>query len=1126
NSNKNTRFLLEQFDWKTVVFENNKLFSNFGKNGLFIAAPISLGEMAEGAVIAFVPVDQLQVSIAFKRDDSALLYLDGGTIVYSSNLSVFPILSVFQQSSFRSWYFQTKSVAKNKLIISAQKKSDAYKKIYLLLPFMLMAIVLTIAISLFGTFLSAKLVSRTLEKFIGYTSKLTNDSDSVILLDANDPEEMVEIHRQFTEVMQDLLVTRNLKQNFQSILNSLNEYLVVFDIKGNTRMTNIAFDNFASKIGVCADNGFDKIIPLEHRQHALDTAIELDDFSHFYKTQDTHDKQDQVIRWSRSLFYSESGELEGVIFIGADITKTREIEKDLYVKNRAIEAASNGIVIANALEKDMPLIYVNDAFVEMTGYQKEDVVNKNCRFLQGENTDPDSIERVRSAIQRQDMLTEILLNYRKDGSQFYNHLSLTPIFDESHTLTHYLGVQMDVTAKVDLDKQLLEAKAKAEESAQLKSEFLASMSHEIRTPMNGVIGMLGLLASTPLNEKQSHYTNLAQSSAKSLLTIINDILDFSKIEAGKMDLEIIDFNLSTMLGDFIQSMAPKAHEKSLELVLDTSQLTETFIKSDAGRLRQILTNLVGNAIKFTDRGHIFVKVSLGPVVDERMTLTIGVNDTGIGIPDNKIDRLFKSFSQVDASTTRKYGGTGLGLAIVKQLCQLMGGDIQVASEIGKGSDFTAKVTVYTSAQSQRLLPEVDIANVSILLVGGSAASSLVMEKQLGVWGAQVKTVDSANGAMKLLEASSDQVFDIAILDLQLPDTDGETLAKKIRCIPRLNAMKLVLATSLSQPGDAKRFADTGFAAYFPKPATTNDLLSVLKVLVDDGDMLSQAKPLSTRHCRHSVDSGKSKNAQAETIEQTTNIDKPPADKPRILLVEDNLINQEVARGLLEAMGYGIDIANNGKEAIDILSKDNHFSIVLMDCQMPEMDGFEATQKIRQGSTLRSDITIIAMTANAMKGDKERCLDSGMNDYLSKPVDPEKLGHCLSQWLNKPDNSTLPKEEITMSDESTAVWDQEGFMKRIMNNQTIANKLIDLFKTDTPKTIAELEQAVNAENANEAGLLAHKLKGSVGNLGGIELAELAKKIEEAGKSEKIEEIKHLWVNVRPQYDRLLSTIENR
>lgn len=540
----------------------------------------------------------------------------------------------------------------------------------------------------------------------------------------------------------------------------------------------------------------------------------------------------------------------------------------------------------------------------------------------------------------------------------------------------------------------------AKQAADAKSQFLANMSHEIRTPINGVLGMLTLMDHTQLTKQQSHYTSMARSSAESLLTIINDILDFSKIEAGKLDIEAIDFDLRSLLNDFAGSMAHLAQRKGLELILDINHVSHRMVKGDPGRIRQVLSNLVSNAIKFTNSGEIIIKVRLENVGKLGLIMYGTVSDTGIGIPKEKQDQLFKSFSQLDASNTRKYGGTGLGLAISKQLCELMGGGITLISEFNRGSQFNFSINLQPSKQDLPDLPSVNLKDIPILLVDDNVTNRLVLKGQLESWGADIVEANNAKEALETLSVYPDKHFKVAILDMHMPSMNGAELGQKIKADPRFEHIHLIMMTSMGERGDASFFAKIGFSAYFPKPASIQDIHDALSVVLEGGKALVSAKPLITHH-------------HIQSLKRPIN-----PDDAKILLVEDNLINQQVALGLIERLGYHADTASNGQEALHYLKtapEDAPYNIILMDCQMPVMDGYQATESIRAGKCKEhyKDITIIALTANAMKGDMERCINVGMNDYMSKPINPTTLQEKLEHWLHE----EAPVEEPTDAHET-------------------------------------------------------------------------------------------------------------
>ena len=686
-----------------------------------------------------------------------------------------------------------------------------------------------------------------------------------------------------------------------------------------------------------------------------------------------------------------NGMIAGAVITFSDITERKRLEDERFILSRAVEQCPVSILLTDMLGN---IRFVNPKFTHLTGYSSADVIGKNPRLLQSGEVKPDVYERLWHTISEGDIWEGELLNKTKDGRLFWEYAAISPLRDSKGSITHYLAVKEDITAMKKVSEELVAAKEQAEAASKAKSSFLATMSHEIRTPMNGVIGMNSMLLETNLTAEQREYATIAYNSGENLLTIINEILDFSKIEAGRLELEILDFDVRITLEDTAELLALRSEEAGLELICQIDPAVPSYLRGDPGRIRQIITNLVGNAIKFTRNGDVIMSASLLSEQENNATILFEIQDTGIGIPESRLSAIFDHFTQVDSSTTRRFGGTGLGLAICKQLVGLMGGEIGVTSEEGVGSTFWFKMClekqtpathnsdIYKALQhrGQSLLTK-----ERILVVDDNATNRILMKNILRHWGCRFEVaVDGLDGLEMLYEAAqSGDPFRLAILDQEMPDMDGMELGRRIKGDPLLSTTLLVMLTSIGQRGDAATLEQIGFAGYLHKPVRQTQLYDCLELVLaravetTDDESINPPQGIITKHI----------------------IAESARTGVRILLVEDNIINQKVAQHMLKSLGYRADVAADGQEAVRALEM-LHYDLVLMDCMMPVMNGYEATAVIRNASPERLDnkIPIIAMTANALQEERDKCLASGMSDYLSKPIKKVLLAELIEKWL--------------------------------------------------------------------------------------------------------------------------------
>ena len=695
-----------------------------------------------------------------------------------------------------------------------------------------------------------------------------------------------------------------------------------------------------------------------------------------------------AVRWT--LVRDAHGRAKSILAINTDITEQKMAVEALAELSRRTERRERILTstlsfisdFAYIYDRDGRFLFVNQPLLDLWGITLEEAVGKNFFDLGYPRDLAEQLQRqIQEVFETKVGLSGETPYTSPTGLAGYYEYIFSPAFARDGRVEFVAGTTRDITERRRIEVELRAAKEAAEAANEAKGEFLANMSHEIRTPMNGVIGMTDLMLDSEITSEQRENLGIIKSSGNALMAVINDILDFSKIEAGKLELDPIDFNFRDAIGDTANAVALRAHQKGLELIVDIDAAVPPTLRGDPGRLRQILLNLLGNAIKFTDRGEVVLRVT-STAAPLGVVLHFSLRDTGIGIPLDRQRSIFAAFTQADGSTTRKYGGTGLGLSISSKLVQLMGGRISVESEVGTGStfNFTASFAVGDARAAVAVIPYVDVRDVAVLIVDDNETNRHLLEGMLLGWHMAPTLAANVGDALAMLRAAqqSERPFTLVLADFQMPDADGFALAQAIKEDPALGRTTVVLLTSGGQPGDAARCRGLNIAAYLAKPIKGSDLRAAILVALGAPSAETSRPPLVTRHSlREARHTG------------------------RILLVEDNAVNQLIARRLLEQRGHTVVVAANGRAALALLEDWGWVGVgcVLMDVQMPEMDGFECTAIIRRKEKVtRTHLPIVAMTAHAMSGDEARCLAAGMDAYISKPIEPNALLDAIDRLL--------------------------------------------------------------------------------------------------------------------------------
>jgi two-component system, sensor histidine kinase and response regulator len=768
--------------------------------------------------------------------------------------------------------------------------------------------------------------------------------------------------------------------------------------------------------------------------------------------------------------------------------RTEELRVSEERTRLLLESVDEGII---GVSIDGEMTFINPAACRMLGYSPDEFESKELQSLiQYAHEDGSPYQREDCSMRKSitggtasHIDSEVL--WRKDGTSFPVAYSSNPVHKDGSLVGSVITFS-DITARKLAEEQVRRSKEIAEEATKAKSDFLANMSHEIRTPMNAVIGMAHLALQTELTPKQADYLTKIQRSAHSLLGIINDILDFSKIEAGKLEMESVDFSLDEVLDNVSTVVGLKVHEKQLEFLMDTPQDVPLALVGDPLRLGQVLINLCNNAVKFTEQGEIVISTKLLEKQDEWVMLEFSVRDTGVGLTQEQKGKLFQAFSQADMSTTRKYGGTGLGLTISKRLVNMMGGEIWVESEAGKGSEFifTAKFGLARKFSRKRLEPSVDLRGMRVLVIDDNASSREILKSLLETMSFEVTVAASAEEGIAELEKEANiRPYRLVLMDWKMPGMDGIKATELIKNLPSLpQKPKVIIATAYGREEVMQRSEKVGVDGFLLKPVGQSVLF--------DSIMIALGKEAQER----------------QTVKRVSGRDEEELRKirgARVLLAEDNEINQQVAEEILQQAGLVVRIANNGKEAVEMVKAGN-FDVVLMDLQMPVMGGFEATQEIRRDERFQ-DLPIIAMTAHAMGGDREKSVEAGMNDHLTKPIDPDQLISELVKWV-KPGNRETSEglsESSSESKKSQNILPAElpgisiaSGLGRVAGNRQLYTKLLCKFKDGQEDAVDQIKAALKVGDVEMAARLAHTVKGVSGNLGGDNLYQAAAELENA------------------------------
>lgn len=780
------------------------------------------------------------------------------------------------------------------------------------------------------------------------------------------------------------------------------------------------------------------------------------------------------------------------------LRRPKLIEEQLGLLNICIQHLNDIVLITDANVSDQRIIFVNDAFEHRTGYSRAEVIGKNAKILQGPKTCRFQLDVIKNALMNFEPVNVELINYTKSGEEYWLDLEIIPVKNHEGLVTHWISVERDISEHKEIELKLLNSKAMAEAANIARGDFLANMSHEIRTPMNGIIGMADLLLDTPLNVNQLEYATIVKDSSYALLAIINDILDLSKIDAGKLEVESIEFTLIDVVENCIDTVFSKANEKNLNLIGFVDPIIPERLIGDPTRVRQILLNLLSNAIKFTSNGDVSLVVKPVQSHDGNNQILFIVKDTGIGITESVATRLFQPFTQADKSVARKYGGTGLGLSITKDLVNLMKGEIRFESKLGFGTSFSVTLPLQISINNEKEIYPKYLNRLRLLVVDPHEIHGEILKKYIESWeifGLHIVDVDDLFAPLL-----ADNYFDLIIVSSRL-NHESQSKICKIIYENKIDIKSIFL----TEKNKINHLSSLINLITIQEPLKQSVLLTSLVSLFDRRQI--------------NIEINIEKRAQVENLHLSTAY----IDEHLILIVDDNKVNQKVAEALLKKVGLSVLFANNGVEAIEYLQKQN-FSLILMDCQMPVMDGYEATRVIRQSETFTGlHVPIIAMTANAMVGDKDRCISVGMDDYLSKPIDPVKLKVILNYWLSQ---EFSEKSLLAKLKQNIEVIDISKLEEMFRDDDATIKELLEAFTLNTPSLLDALKIAVIDVDLEKIKSIGHQLTGSASSFGLLEFCHYSREIERAAIKKELEKTIILYEHILQSYGRICNFIKIR